>query len=75
MGSRGSINGSLDNLVDLTDLSYVVAYLTGHFGSVGLACPDEANIDGRRIIDLTDLALLVSYLTLPPATMELPECP
>jgi hypothetical protein len=49
-------------MVDLTDLSTLVAYLTG-FGPITIKCSDEANVDGLGIIDLSDLSTLVAYLT------------
>lgn len=58
---RGNLDGDLKQLVDLTDLSTLVAYLTG-FGPIVLKCTDEANVDGLGIVDLSDLSLLVAYL-------------
>lgn len=68
--TRGNLNGV--GLVDLSDLAYLISYLTADGPRPSLtSC--SANIDGRGIIDLTDLALLVSYLIgKPPA--PLPPC-
>jgi hypothetical protein len=52
---------SNNGLADLTDLSYLVAYLTGGVGT--LPNMSAANCNGVGIVDLGDLALLVSYLT------------
>ena len=68
-GTRGNVD--LSGIVDLSDLSTLVAYLTG--SGVYLPCPDEANINGLGIVDLSDLSRLVSYLTGGGAT--LPVCP
>jgi len=59
VGVRGNVNYM--GIVDLTDLSALVSYLTG--GSYVLPCPNEANVNGVGIVDLGDLSALVSYLT------------
>ena len=59
---RGNLDSDMNNMVDLTDLSTLVAYLTG-FGPITIKCSDEANVDGLGIIDLSDLSTLVAYLT------------
>jgi hypothetical protein len=58
---RGNLNGDSQQLVDLSDLSTMVGYLTGG-GPVTLKCFDEANVDGKGIVDLADLSRLVAYL-------------
>jgi hypothetical protein len=57
--STGDIN--LSGVVDLTDLSALVSYLTG--GGYLLLCADAANVNGAGIVDVSDLSALVSYLT------------
>lgn len=59
VGVRGNIDTV--GIVDLTDLSLLVAYLIGSV--TDLPCPEEANVNGTGIIDLADLSALVSYLT------------
>jgi hypothetical protein len=51
----------MTGIVDLSDLSSLVSYLTG--GGYHLPCTDEANVNGIGIVDLSDLSALVSYLT------------
>lgn len=68
VGTTGNID--LYGIVDLSDLAYLVSYLTG--GGAVLLCPDEANINALGIIDLSDLSMLASYLTGGGAT--LPQC-
>jgi len=68
-GTRGNVN--LSGIVDLSDLSMLVSYLTG--AGAYLPCPDEANVNGLGIVDLSDLSFLTSYLTGGGAT--LPACP
>ena len=68
-GTRGNVN--MTGIVDLSDLSSLVSYLTG--GGYHLPCAEEANINGIGIIDLSDLSALVSYLT--GGGYVLPTCP
>lgn len=77
IGLRGNVNFSAENLVDLSDLSLLVSYLTGAPGTrPTLQCLDEANVNAAGIIDGSDLALLVAYLTNPPSGKpSLPACP
>ena len=69
VGKRGNVN--LAGIVDLSDLSALVSYLTG--GGFVLSCFDAANINGAGIVDLSDLSALVSYLT--GGGFVLPNCP
>jgi hypothetical protein len=68
-GVRGNIN--MVGIVDLSDLSALVNYLTG--GTYSLPCQEEANVNGLGIIDLSDLSCLVSYLT--GGGYVIPNCP
>ncbi len=68
-GVTGNVN--LIGIVDLSDLSALVSYLTG--GGFVLPCPDEANVNASGIVDLSDLSALVSYLT--GGGYILPPCP
>ncbi len=54
-------NVNYTGIVDLSDLSALVSYLTG--GGYVLPCPEEANVNATGIVDLGDLSALVSYLT------------
>jgi uncharacterized protein (TIGR02145 family) len=69
VGTTGNVN--MEGIVDLSDLTALVSYLTG-FGYV-LPCPAAANVNGVGIIDLSDLSALVSYLT--GFGYVLPSCP
>jgi len=64
-------NVNMTGIVDLSDLSALVSYLTG--GGYQLPCRNEANINGVGIVDLSDLSALVSYLT--GGGFVLPPCP
>ena len=72
IGITGNINGSSDNRVDLVDLTLLVQYLTGNYGTQ--VCFEEANVDGSSdgLVTLTDLSLLTAYLT---GITSLPNCP
>lgn len=58
-GVTGNVN--MSGIVDLSDLSALVSYLTG--GGYVLPCSKEANVNSSGIVDLSDLSSLVSYLT------------
>lgn len=68
-GVRGNVN--MTGIVDLSDLSALVSYLTGD-GYI-LLCSSEANVNATGIVDLSDLSALVSYLT--GGGYVLPNCP
>ncbi|PWB67961.1 hypothetical protein C3F09_12570 [candidate division GN15 bacterium] len=68
-GTTGNVN--MFGIVDLSDLSSLVSYLTG--GGYVLSCPEEANVNAVGIVDLADLSALVSYLT--GGGYVLPNCP
>jgi hypothetical protein len=58
-GVRGNVD--LKGTVDVSDLSSLVAYLTGSLST--LPCADEANVNGIGSVDVSDLSSLVSYLS------------
>ena len=58
-GTTGNVN--MTGIVDLSDLSSLVSYLTG--GGYVLPCQPEANVNAVGIVDLSDLSALVNYLT------------
>ena len=68
-GTTGNVN--MVGIVDLSDLSALVSYLTG--GGYVLPCVLEANVNNTGIVDLSDLSALVSYLT--GGGYVLPSCP
>ncbi len=68
-GTTGNVN--VTGIVDLSDLSALVSYMTG--GGYILLCEPEANINTVGIVDLSDLSALVSYLT--GGEYVLPNCP
>jgi hypothetical protein len=69
LGKRGNVN--LLGVIDLSDLSVLVGYLTG--SGYQLPCANAANVNGSGAVDLADLSALVSYLTA--GGYVLPSCP
>lgn len=68
-GTHGNVN--MIGIVDLSDLSALVSYLTG--GGFHIPCPNAANVNNSGIVDLADLSALVGYLT--GTWPVLPSCP
>lgn len=61
----GNVNGSIDGIVDLGDLSLLTAYLIAPQSTgVYSICSEQANVDGSTdgVIDLSDLSRLLAYL-------------
>ncbi|MEW6049746.1 MAG: M64 family metallopeptidase [Candidatus Zixiibacteriota bacterium] len=66
----GNIDGDIDDLTDISDLTALVEYL---FNSGTISpCDPENDIDGSSAIDISDLTLLVDYLFF---AVPLPVCP
>ena len=67
VGITGNIDGDTEELVDIGDVTALVAYLYVPPHQVP-TCLDEANTDGDpdRLIDLGDLTRLIAYLYIPP---------
>ncbi len=71
LGDRGNINGSEDDIIDVSDLVYMVKWMF-HEGP-GPICMEEVNVNGSadEIVDVSDLVYLVKYMFNggpPPAT-------
>jgi hypothetical protein len=62
---RGNVDGH--GIVELSDLSSLVSYLTG--GGFVPPCMEMANVNGQGIVDLADLSMLIAYLIGLPATL------
>ncbi|MBK7141993.1 MAG: hypothetical protein IPH75_07935 [bacterium] len=71
VGTTGNVDGQ--NIVTLSDLSLLIAYLT-MTPRPELPCFAEANINTHDLVDLSDLSYLIAYLTVTPAP-TLPDCP
>ncbi len=72
----GNVNGSVGDIVDISDLSMLIGFLSVPGSGIVFPCPDEANVNGSPsgTIDLSDLSLLIAYLTSSPQP-NLPLCP
>jgi len=59
---RGNVNYDGADLVNISDLTFLVAYL--FTGGATPECPDEANVNGdpAGAINIADLTTLVAYL-------------
>lgn len=75
VGTTGNVD--MVGIIDISDLSLLVAYLTVPApGKPSLPCYEEANLNVEGIIDLSDLSLLILYITIPaPDKPVLPSCP
>lgn len=60
IGDRGNVDGDGADLVNIADLTFLVAYLFG--GGPDPVCPEEADIDASDNINIADLTYLVAYL-------------
>lgn len=70
LGRTGNVN--ITGIVDLPDLSTLVAYLSS-VPSPKLQCLAEADVDASGGIDALDLAMMVDYMT-GHSTTPLPQC-
>lgn len=69
VGTTGNVN--MTGIVDLSDLSALISYVTG--GGYLLPCSPEANVNNAGIVDLSDLSALISFVT--GGGYILPNCP
>jgi hypothetical protein len=67
VGLTGNVDGDGDQLIDIGDLTAMIAYLYIAPNPVP-ACPAEANVDGdpEGVVDIGDLTALIAYLYIPP---------
>jgi hypothetical protein len=69
-GTTGNVDGDASDIVDISDLSFLVEYL--FFSGQAPDCPAEADLDISGSTDISDLTLLVDHLF---GTANLPVCP
>jgi hypothetical protein len=69
-GTRGNLDNDPEDLVDISDLTYLTSCLFDLMFDCQIVCLDEWDMDGGGGIDITDLQMVVDYLffggTLPP---------
>ncbi len=70
MGTTGNTDGSMDDVVDISDVFAVVDYLGASIPLSTCALENDANIDGT--IDIGDLFAVIDYLS---GVVGLPPCP
>ena len=58
---RGNIDTSLDNIIDIADLTILVQYMFSDPETNPLPCEQEADVDGTDFIDISDIVYLVKY--------------
>jgi hypothetical protein len=73
VGFRGNVDGSVDQVVDISDLSALIDNLL--ISLLPISCPGEANCDGSAdgIVDISDLSYMVDNLLL--SFIPFPMCP
>jgi hypothetical protein len=71
--NRGNIVTNSHVFPDLSDLSYLISYLTV-IPRPKIYCELEADVNASGLIDLSDLSLLISYFTATPSPALAP-CP
>jgi hypothetical protein len=69
-GTTGNVDGDPDDVVDISDLSFLIDYL--FFTGVPPVCTGEGDIDISGSIDISDLTLLTDHLF---GGAGLPQCP
>ncbi len=74
VGTRGNVDNSPDQAVDISDLTALIDHLYISFAP--LACSQEANLDGsaENQIDISDLTTLIDKLYINPSS-SYPACP
>ena len=60
VGNRGNINGFAGDVIDISDLVYLVEYMFGE--GPPPPCFEEADVNGNGTLDIADLVYLVQYM-------------
>lgn len=60
VGIRGNINNDSEDQANITDVTYMVAYLFGD--GAPPACPEEADLNADGTLNISDLTYFVNYL-------------
>lgn len=60
-GIRGNIDGDPSDVVDISDIVYLVSYSFGSSGGPAPPCFEEADVDASGEIDISDIVFIVSY--------------
>ncbi len=76
-GMRGNANDDTDDKVNISDVSYLLAYLFGIPTGPAPPCPQEGNANGDpdEKVNISDVSYLLAYLFGIPTGPEPPMCP
>jgi len=76
IGSRGNVNGDPDEVLNMSDITYLVAYLFGIPAGPAPTCMQEANINGDPdgSINISDMTYVIEYMFGSPTGPAPPAC-
>ncbi|MDH4156595.1 MAG: M28 family peptidase, partial [candidate division Zixibacteria bacterium] len=76
-GIRGNANGDLEDKANISDVTYLIAYLFGIPGGPPPDCTQEGNANGdlEEKVNISDITYLVAWLFGIPCGPEPPACP
>ncbi|MDH4241252.1 MAG: hypothetical protein OEW48_16970, partial [Phycisphaerae bacterium] len=76
-GVRGNANGDLGEKVNISDVSYLLAYMFGIPTGPAPPCPEEGNANGDidEKTNISDVSYLLAYLFGIPTGPAPPLCP
>ncbi|MDH4156728.1 MAG: thrombospondin type 3 repeat-containing protein [candidate division Zixibacteria bacterium] len=76
-GNRGNANGDHDDKINVSDVSYLIAYLFGTPTGPVPPCPAEGNVNGDPDgkVNVSDVSYLTSYLFGDGSVPPPPPCP
>ena len=60
IGSRGNIDGDLGDMIDISDLVYLVDYM--FTGGPPPPVFEEADVDGNGVLDISDLVYMIDFM-------------
>lgn len=77
LGIRGNVNADPEDKVNISDVTFMTAYLFGIPAGPAPACTEEgnANADPEEKVNISDVTFLTSYLFGIPAGPAPPDCP
>ncbi|HDL01837.1 MAG TPA: hypothetical protein ENH23_06355 [candidate division Zixibacteria bacterium] len=75
IGMRGNMNGDSQDIINVSDLVYIINYSFGNPSGPPPPCFDEADVNVSGTLDISDIVYLVNYMfsledNIPPA-----DCP
>jgi uncharacterized protein (TIGR02145 family) len=76
LGIRGNVDGDVEELVNIADMTYLIAYLFS--GGAAPPCFEEGDVNADGLVNIADMTYLIAYLfSGGPAPEECPgvDCP